>query len=685
MNSQAEKAGSAPGQSVKRAPALSRYRGEARVVIDKVTPTVDGGIFPAKRLIGEAVEVHADVFTDGHDAIAVVLQYRKLGESGWNELPMLDATNDRWKATFTPDQIGIWEYAVTGWVDHFQSWLHGLRKKVEGGQDVSVELLIGAELLEQASARASRNDAKTLSDWAATLRGHNQIPVAGLVELALSEPLGSLARRYPDRTHATTTERVYSVMVEREKAGYSTWYEFFPRSWGEEPGRHGTFRSSEAILPEIARMGFDVVYLPPIHPIGHSHRKGKNNTLKANPDDVGSPWAIGSKNGGHKAIEPQLGTLADFRHFIAAADRSGLEVAIDIAFQCSPDHPYVKEHPDWFKWRPDGTVQYAENPPKKYQDVLPFNFECDNWQQLWTELKSVFEFWIGQGVKIFRVDNPHTKPIDFWQWLIADLKAHHPEVILLAEAFTRPKVKYRLGKIGFSHGYTYFTWRNSRDELRDYLTELTRTEVADYFRPNFWPNTPDILPEVLQYGGRPAFIMRYVLAATLSSNCGMYGPAFELCVGEANPGKEEYFYSEKYEVKHWDWEAPGNIKEIITMVNRIRRQNPALQRTNNITFADTDNGALLAYIKTSPSGTNSILTVVNMDPYHTHSGWVTIPWETLGFQDDRMYMVQDLLAGGRFLWQGNSNYVKLEPHTCPAHIFRVYREQRREQDFDYFM
>ncbi|RMF92880.1 MAG: alpha-1,4-glucan--maltose-1-phosphate maltosyltransferase, partial [Nitrospinota bacterium] len=466
---------------------------------------------------------------------------------------------------------------------------------------------------------------------------------------------------------------------------FSTWYELFPRSCSPEAGRHGTFRDCERLLPEIARMGFDVLYFPPIHPIGQTNRKGKNNAPVAQPDDVGSPWAIGGVDGGHKAIHPQLGTFADFERLRQKAQEHGIEIALDLAYQCSPDHPYVREHPEWFRHRPDGTIQYAENPPKKYEDIFPFYFETDAWPALWEELKSIVLFWIEKGVRIFRVDNPHTKAFPFWEWMIGEVKTRYPDVLFLSEAFTRPKVMYRLAKLGFSQSYTYFTWRNTKAELIDYMTELTRTEVREYFRPHFWPNTPDILPEPLQYGGRPAFMMRLILAATLSSNYGIYGPAFELCVDEALPGREEYLHSEKYELKVWDRDQPGNLKGLISRINRIRRDNPALQQTHNLQFYEVDNEALLCYGKMTEDLSNIILVAVNLDPFHTQAGWVHIPLEGLAIAPDQPYLVHDLISEDKYIWQGPRNHIILDPQTMPAHIFRVRKRLRRETDFDYFM
>jgi starch synthase (maltosyl-transferring) len=473
--------------------------------------------------------------------------------------------------------------------------------------------------------------------------------------------------------------------VDRQKAMFSSWYEIFPRSWGAKPGVHGTFKEAQRVLPEIARMGFDVVYLPPIHPVGKSYRKGKNNATQCLPGDPGSPWAIGSSEGGHKSVNPQLGTLEDFKAFIAKAKEYKLEVALDIAYQCSPDHPYLKGHPGWFKWRPDGTVQYAENPPKKYEDIVPFNFDTEDRQGLWEELKSIIVFWAEQGVRIFRIDNPHTKPFLFWDWMLAEVRKTYPDAIFLAEAFTRPNIMYRLAKSGFTQSYTYFTWRNTKKEFEEYLTELAQTEVADFFRPNFWPNTPDILAEHLQHAARPAFIMRAVLAATMSSNWGIYGPAFELCENVPFPGKEEYNDNEKYEIKKWDWDRPGNIKDVITRLNLIRRENPALQQTRNIRFCKINNDQLIAFYKATADFSNIVIVVVNLDPRRTQGGMLEVPLYELGIVKERPYAALDLMTGEKYIWQGEKNFVELNPARNGMHIIRVKRELHREQDFDYFL
>jgi starch synthase (maltosyl-transferring) len=655
-----------------------------RVIIEGVDPEVDCGHFPIKRTVGEKVVVEADVFTDGHDAITSVLLHRREGEFEWSEAPMQPVGNDRWRGEFTVRQLGHYRYTVKAWVNRFGSWQRDLKKKADAGQDVSVELLMGAQMAEEARQQATGHDAERLQEYALLLR--KQSDMQATVETALSESLARVMERYPDLEHATTHGRELAVVVDRERARFSTWYEMFPRSASPEPGRHGNFRDVEARLPYVAELGFDVLYLPPIHPIGQTHRKGKNNARVASPGDPGSPWGIGGKEGGHKSIHPELGTAEDFRRLVAKAREYGIEVALDIAFQASPDHPYVKEHPEWFHWRPDGTVQYAENPPKKYEDIYPINFTSARWRELWEELKSVFLYWIEQGVRIFRVDNPHTKPFAFWEWLIAEVKRDYPEVVFLSEAFTRPRVMYRLAKLGFTQSYTYFAWRNTKWELTQYFTELTQTQVKDYFRPNLWPNTPDILTEYLQHGGRPAFAMRLVLAATLGASYGIYGPAFELRENQPRePGSEEYLHSEKYEIRHWDLDAPDSLRDFTARVNRIRRENPALQSDRSLRFHPVDNEQLICYSKTSEDGANVILVIANLDPYHIQSGWVDLDLRTLGVDLKRPFQMHDLLSDARYLWHGPRNYVELNPYVVPAHIFRIRLRVRSERDFEYYM
>jgi starch synthase (maltosyl-transferring) len=654
--------------------SVLEYSGPARVVVDHVSPAVGGGAFPIKSRVGEPLHVEAHVIADGHDHLDVVLAWRREGNRRWDEVPMRDLGNDEFAGVFVPGEIGFHEYRVIGWADAFRNWHIGFVKKSDAGDPkIGVELEIGAQLVADAAERAKGEDQLTLQGWARFLGDHSR-DLMQKVALARTTEFYEKVRTYPDRSLQTvgTTCR---LLVEREKAFFSSWYEFFPRSCADDVHRHGTFRDAVKRFPEIARMGFDVVYFPPIHPIGRKFRKGRNNSLEATDDDVGSPWAIGSEEGGHKSIHPQLGTMDDFQFLVGEAKSHGLEVALDIAFQCAPDHPYVKEHPQWFKWRPDGTVQYAENPPKKYQDILPFDFETEDWKALWVELKSIFDFWIEAGVSIFRVDNPHTKPMEFWRWCITELKRAHPEVIFLAEAFTRPKRKYRLAKAGFTQGYTYFTWRNHPDEVRAYMEELARSEVSHYFLPNFWPNTPDILHEDLQKGNRATFMGRYILAATLSSNIGIYGPAFELMEHEPFPGKEEYNHNEKYEIKHWDWDRPGNLKNDIARVNRIRHAHPALKRVSNIRFVETDNPRVLAYVKQTGDRKDQLLVIVNFDWHHQQSGHVSLPLHEMGIGSDRAFKVVDLYDPTlpAYNWRGARNYFSLDPVKSPAHIFQIQR------------
>jgi starch synthase (maltosyl-transferring) len=645
--------------------------GRRRVQIEGVSPEIDCGRFPIKRTAGEKVRVEVDMFGDGHDAIAGLILYRKEESSQWLEAPLTPLVNDRWQGSFTVTEIGRYLYTVTGWVDHFLSWRKGMAKKLEAKQDVAVDLLIGAQLVEEASLRAGGDERSQLQTWAQTLRSIQREDFPILEEKVLSQDLAGLMTKYPDRKFATTYEKELAIVVDREKARFSSWYELFPRSCGE-PGKHGTFKDVEARLPYIAEMGFDVLYLPPIHPIGVTFRKGKNNTVVAEPGDVGVPWGIGSLEGGHKAIHPELGTMADFHEFVAKAGEYGIEIALDLAYQCSPDHPYAKENPQWFRSRPDGTIQHAENPPKKYQDIYPIEFESEDWQNLWEELKSVVLFWVDQGIKIFRVDNPHTKAFPFWEWMIGEVKRDYPDVLFLAEAFTRPKVMYRLAKSGFTQSYTYFTWRNAKWELTEYFTELTSYPARDIFRPNVWPNTPDILPEYLQHGGRPAFMIRFVLAATLAATYGIYGPSYEVCDNRPlKPGGEEYLDSEKYQIREWDLNSPYSIKHLIARVNRIRREHPALQSNNSLKFHNIDNEEIIAYSKHAEDSQDLILVVVNLDPYHKQSGWIHLPLQSLGLQPDRPYQIYDLLNDAQYTWRGEYNYVEINPHVTPGHIFRV--------------
>ncbi len=644
--------------------------GRQRVAIEAVSPEIDGGRFPAKRSVGEKVAVEADIFADGQDALACVIRYRHEGQSDWTEVPMVPLVNDRWRAEFVVTELGRYRFTIEAWVDPFESWSRQFAKRVEAGQDVTQELEVGAQLVDAAAASAHGPEAEKLMVYAAELRRGN---------------VTSLVRPHADRSLSVTYGRQVEVLVEAQRARYGAWYEMFPRSAGKG-GQHGTFRDVEGWLSYISGMGFDVLYFPPIHPIGRTNRKGANNSERAKPDEPGSPWAIGSEEGGHKAIHPQLGTLDDFKHLMGAAGTAGLSIALDLAFQCSPDHPYTREHPEWFRHRPDGSIQYAENPPKKYEDIYPFDFECEAWPELWAELLSIVIYWIDQGVRIFRVDNPHTKPFPFWEWLISEVKREHADVVFLSEAFTRPKLMYRLAKVGFSQSYTYFAWRNTRSELSQYFNELRSAPIRELLRPNLWPNTPDILTEYLQTGGRPAFAARFVLASTLGASYGIYGPGFELCENRAKePGSEEYLDSEKYQLRSWQRDNPNSLRELITLVNAVRRQNPALQSDDGLVFHSTENDQIIAYTKSTDDLADVVLTVVNVDPHHTQTGMVTLPLEALGIDRDRSYQAHELLSGARYIWNGPRNYIELNPHSTPAQIFRFRRRIRSERDFEYFL
>lgn len=658
--------------------------GTRRVAIEGVQPEVDGGRFPIKRVVGEEVVVEADVFADGHDEMVCMLLFKGPHEETFRETPMRALGNDRWRGSFTVDALGRWAYTIEAWLDPFATWARDLRRRLEAAQDVSGELAAGALLLREAAGRARGRERKQLEARAAQLEGSQ--PVAERARAALEEETAALVRRHPDRGRATRRARTLEVVVHRERAAWGAWYEMFPRSCAAASGRHGTFRDCEELLPYVAAMGFDVLYLPPIHPIGRTKRKGRNNSLACVPSDPGSPWAVGAVEGGHKAVHPELGNLEDFRRLLNAAREHGLELALDIALQCSPDHPYLREHPQWFRWHPDGTIRHAENPPKKYEDIVPLCFETEDWRALWEEMRSIFQFWVEQGVRIFRVDNPHTKPFAFWEWLIGELEREHPDVILLSEAFTRPKVMYRLAKVGFAQSYTYFAWRNTKRELMDYFTELAHTGVAEYFRPNLWPNTPDILTEYLQAGGPPAFRARLVLAATLGASYGIYGPAFELGVNAPRaPGSEEYADSEKYEIKHWNRASRESLCEFVARVNRIRRGSPALRFGRSLRFHRAENDWIIAYSKATPDRADALLVVVNLDPFHTQSCWLDLDLAELGLGAGQRYQAHDLLTDARFLWEGARNFVELDPRACPAHVFRLRRKVRTEQDFDYYL
>jgi len=642
------------------------------VVIEDVWPTVDGGRYPVKREVGATVEVWADIFAEGHDVLVAFVRYRPAHEPRWREAPMRHVDNDRWRGEFRLEAVGRWLFTIEALADPFRTWLADLDTRVAAGQDVRSELLEGAALVRAAAGRAaaaSAADAAALDAYAARLEAVGA-PAAAVA--AAHEPaLAALMDAYLDRTDATWCDRTFEVVADRERARFAAWYEFFPRSG--VPGRHGTFKDAEAQLERAAAMGFDVVYLPPIHPIGRTHRKGRNNALTAGPDDPGSPWAIGSEQGGHTAVHPELGTLEDFDRFVERARELGLEVALDLAIQCSPDHPWVREHPEWFFRRPDGTIKYAENPPKKYQDVYPLNFHCADPRPLWEEMRRVVEFWIGHGVRTFRVDNPHTKPVKFWEWLIRTVQERHPDVIFLAEAFTRPKMMKALAKAGFTQSYTYFTWRTTKQELIDYFTEITRPPVAEYFRGHLWPNTPDILSPVLVHGGRPAFRMRLVLAATLSSLYGIYS-GYELCENEPyGHGTEEYLNSEKYELKVRDWQAPGNITDLVVALNRIRREHPALQLYTNLRFYPADDPHVLFYGKMTPARDDVVFVAVNLDPHAPHAAWLELPLAELGLAEDAPWRLRELLTGRVEEGRGRRLHVTLDPQVEPAAIFVLER------------
>lgn len=654
--------------------------GQSRAIIEHITPAVDGGRFAAKGSVGEAVHVEVDGFVDGHDKLGVALFYRRATSSDWTETDFTFLINDRWTCDFPVAEVGLHEFKVAAWVDPFATWRFDLRKRVDAGQNVAVDLQIGASLVDEAAKTNKGATATALRGFAMTLRSNDQ----GNAQAAgFDENLEQIMRLHAPRLHASESA-IMRVWVDCERARFSSWYEFFPRSAAIEPGQHGTLRDVERRLDYVASMGFDVLYLPPIHPIGRAFRKGRNNTTTPEENDVGSPWAIGGPEGGHDAIHPHLGTFEDFDRLVAAAKAKGIDLALDIAFQCSPDHPYVKAHPQWFRHRPDGSIQYAENPPKKYQDIYPFDFECADWQALWQELLRVMLHWVDHGVRIFRVDNPHTKPFGFWEWAIAQVKQREPEVLFLAEAFTRPKVMYRLAKLGFTQSYTYFAWRNDSAKLTEYLTELTTSPVVDFFRPNVWPNTPDILPDYLQTDARSAYIVRAIIAATLCGNYGIYGPAFELM--DHRPvchGSEEYLDSEKYQIRKWDLTRQDSLAELMARLNRIRRDHPALQHDRGLVFHRTDNPQVLCYSK--QHGDSTIFVAANTDPYHTQQANVDVKLPDLGLHADEPYEMHDLLSGGRYRWQGYWNFVKLDPGSAPAQIFALRRRRFNEYGQEYFV
>jgi starch synthase (maltosyl-transferring) len=640
-------------------------------IIENLQPLIDGGRYPVKRVVGEDLAVEADVFKDGHDVVAAVLRWRLIGETRWHETPMSFVDNDRWRGVCTLYEVGIYEYTVEAWTDTFRGWQREFAAKLEAGiPALTAEGLKGAALLESAAQRTNvAGDAARLRELSERIRVSEN---AQINEIAHSGEIEVLMATYPDRSGATQYVPAPRVIVDRTRARVAAWYEFFPRS-AEGRGDPGSrLRDCLPRIDDAKTMGFDVIYFPPIHPIGHTHRKGRNNSVTCDPGDPGVPWAIGSEAGGHKAVEPSLGTLEDFDWLQAEVRSRGMEIALDFAINCSPDHPYVKQHPEWFYKRPDGSIKYAENPPKKYEDIYPLNFRCENWPELWAEMKSIILFWAERGVRIFRVDNPHTKPVAFWEYLISGVRQIYPDTLFLSEAFTRPKMMKVLAKAGFTQSYTYFTWRNSKQELTEYFTELMQTDMREYFRGNLWTNTPDILPFVLQEGGRPAFMIRVVLAATLSSLYGIYS-GYELCENEALAGREEYLDSEKYQFKERDWNASGNIKDWITRLNQIRKENRALHFYDNLRFYNADNGAILFYGKMTAARDNIILVVVNLDPHRKQHSYIDVPIEQFGSMDGDAYQVHDLLSDARYVWHGRRNYVELDPEIQPAHIFRVRR------------
>jgi len=660
----------------------------ATVNIQNISPQLDHGRYPVKRAIGQDLVVEADIFKEGHDVVLALLKYRPVGALVWKETPMRPLVNDRWRGVFSVSSEGSWEYTVEAWGDTFCSWQEEIRKKYDGGiRDLRSETLEGAALVARAAARAGKSaDAKKLGKFAAQVQ---EADAATARELAASAQLAALMRVWPDRSLATEYTPALPLWVDRERAVFGAWYEFFPRSAEGKADTGSTFRECLGRVDDAKAMGFDVIYFPPIHPIGASNRKGRNNSLKCEPGEPGVPYAIGHASqgvngGGHNDVAPELGTLEDFTWLIGEVKKRGLEIAIDFAINCSPDHPYVKAHPEWFFKRPDGTIKYAENPPKKYEDVYPLNFHNPDWKGLWTELREVIAFWCKLGVRIFRVDNPHTKPVSFWEWLIAGIHETYPDAIFLSEAFTRPKMMQTLAKAGFTQSYTYFTWRNTKYELTEYLTELTRTEMAEYFRANFFTNTPDILPVFLQQGGRPAFMIRAILAATLSPVYGIYS-GFELCEGTPIPGREEYLDSEKYQFKGRDWNAPGNIKDTITKLNAIRRDNRAMREYANLRFHPAENDAILFYSKTTTAGDNLLLVAVTLDCVNPQTAFVSVPLADFAIGERETYQVEDLLTGERFTWTGARNFVSLNPHTRPAHVFRVRRWAGRDEGKDVYL
>ncbi len=641
------------------------------IIIEHIQPELDGGRYPVKRIVGETFEVTADVFKEGHDIITGILRFKKQGDKNWQETLMHHVDNDRWAASFSLTENTRYCYTVGAYIRSFDTWRAELTKKHEVIPDLASELLEGEAQVKDAMNRAKGKDKAQLKEW--LVHWNTASNQEAQIAIALNPELATLVSNHEQRAAWSTYPHELTVVVDRERARYGAWYEIFPRSEGTIDGQGGTFKDCEARLPIIRDMGFDVLYLTPIHPIGETNRKGRNNSLKAQPGDPGSPWAIGSRHGGHDAVEPAIGTIEDFDRLNTAVHQHGMEIALDFAINATPDHPYVTQHPDWFKQRPDGTIKYAENPPKKYEDIYGFDFYSDAWPEIWQEMKRVFLFWVHHGVKIFRVDNPHTKPVIFWEWVIREIQREHPDVIFLAEAFTKPKMMRVLAKAGFTQSYTYFTWRNTKQEMEEYLMELTQSEMKEYFRPNFFPNTPDILPPVLQQAGRPAFKFRFFLAATLSTTYGIYN-SYEICENHAIPGTEEYQDSEKYEIRHWDWDRPGNIRDYITRINHIRRENPALQSFTNLRFYESNNEHILFYGKMTPDKHNILLFAVNMDPYQLQEARLTIPIEEFGIATTTTYQLHELIQDYRHDVQGSEYIIRLDPNQEPAALFRVHTQ-----------
>lgn len=644
------------------------------VVISNLSPRVECGRYPTKRVVGETLRVEADIFKEGHDESLAVLDWRRRGNEEWKTVPMTHLGNDRWFAELSFAETGEYELAITAWADDFLTWLHDFERRLSGGQaELATEIEEGRVILNAAAIRAatgrSSDDAEAIESLTGQLMQCEPNAVPALMD---TTEVKALLGRWPNRGLATTGDETISVVVETPRSQFSAWYEFFPRSAEGLGNRHSTFRDCLPRIEDAKAMGFDVVYFPPIHPIGMTYRKGKNNAVNCEPGDVGSPWAIGGAAGGHRAVETALGTVDDFVWLLNESRERGIEIALDFALNCSPDHPYVQEHPEWFYRRPDGSIKYAENPPKKYQDIYPLDFHCDDWRDLWQELRDVVAFWVEKGVKIFRVDNPHTKPVAFWEYLIAEIHAIDPEIIFLSEAFTKPKMMQTLAKVGFTQSYTYFTWRESADELREYVTELTKGPMRDYFRANFWPNTPDILPRHLQHANPAAFKIRAALAATLSTSWGIYS-GYELCEGVPLPGREEYLDSEKYQLKARDWNRPGNIKAFITRLNAARNGNAALQSYANIEFVTADNPNILAYVKWSEDRSNLMLMVVNLDPHNRHESNLYLPLDLMGIPWGTDFEVEDVLFEESYTWRDSTNFVALDPRTKPVHLFKVKR------------